>query len=105
MAGLGFPLCRILRVPYKRKLPRPRNRYAGAGSALPYSPTEPFEAFREIWAGLTVHGWDRQFMERAVDLTLKLIGDVPVYRYICTPDASAVQYLEARLEEDFAYGN
>jgi len=65
----------------------------------------PSEAFREIWAGLTVHGWDRQFMERAVDLTLKLIGDVPVYRYICTPDASAVQYLEARLEEDFAYGN
>lgn len=65
---------------------------------------KPSEAFREVWAGLTVHSWDREFMERAVDLTLALIGDVPVYRYICTPDVSAVQYLQTQLEKDFAYG-
>lgn len=64
----------------------------------------PAEAFREVWAGLTVHGWDRKFMEQAADLTLDLIGTVPVYKMTCTPDESAVQCLETRLGKDFAYG-
>ena len=64
----------------------------------------PSEAFRAVWAGLTVHSWDREFMERAVDLTLELIGTVPVYSFVCTPDVSAVQYLETQLGKDLAYG-
>ena len=62
------------------------------------------EAFREVWAGLTVHSWDREFMERAADLTLTLIGDVPVYCFTCTPDVSAVHFLETHLGKDLAYG-
>lgn len=64
----------------------------------------PAEAFREVWAGVTVHGWDRSFMEQAADLTIDLIGTVPVYKLTCTPDESAVQCLETRLRKDFAYG-
>jgi len=62
------------------------------------------EAFREVWAGLTVHSWDKRFMERAVDLTLSLIENVPVYSFTCTKDVSAVQYLETWLGKDYAYG-
>lgn len=65
---------------------------------------KPSEAFREVWAGLTVHSWDRNFVERAVDLALDLIGTVPVYRFTCTPDVSAVEYLQEHLGKDFAYG-
>lgn len=64
----------------------------------------PAEAFRAVWAGLTVHSWDRAFMEQAADLTMELIENVPVYRFACTPDVLAVQYLEEELGKEFAYG-
>lgn len=76
----------------------------GQGKECRIRRLNPSEAFREVWAGLTVHSWDRGFMERAVDLTLALTGNVPVYSFTCTPDASAVKYLETYLGKDLAYG-
>ncbi len=58
------------------------------------------EAFRAVWSGLTIHSWDRTLVEKAFDLTMELAGTVPVYRFSCTPDAAAVEYLEQELRKE-----
>lgn len=58
------------------------------------------EAFRRIYAGLTIYGWDREFMERAVSLAAELAAAVPCYELGCVPDESAVVCLEQRLKKD-----
>ena len=58
------------------------------------------EAFRAIWSGLTIPGWDKEIVEKAFDLTAGLIGTVPVYRFDCTPDVEAVAFLERELQKE-----
>lgn len=59
------------------------------------------EAFREVWKGLTIHSWDKSFVEKALDLTMDLIASVPVYAFGCTPDEAAVDYLERELQKEW----
>lgn len=58
------------------------------------------EAFRGVWSGLTVYNWDRGFVEKASDLTLELIRSVPVFRFCCTPEREAFEYLEHELRKE-----
>lgn len=57
------------------------------------------EAFRSVWSGLTVHSWDAEFVNQATDLSLDLIGSIPVYEFECSADENAVDYLERGLTE------
>ena len=59
------------------------------------------EAFRAVWSGLTVPGWDKTIVERSFDLAADLIAAVPVYRFGCTPDVAAVEFLEKQLRKEF----
>ena len=61
------------------------------------------EAFRAVYAGLTVNNWDSHFVDRICDLTGKLIADVPVYELFCTPDRKAVEVLYSELQKE--HGN
>ena len=58
------------------------------------------EAFRAVWSGLTVHTWDKAFLEKAFDLPMDLIGPVPVFLFRCTPNLPAVEYLEQELRKE-----
>ena len=58
------------------------------------------EAFRAIWSGLAIYSWDRDYVERASSLAMKLIETVPVYEFCCTPDEQAVIYLEQALRKE-----
>ena len=60
---------------------------------------KPSEAFRRIYAGLTMYTWDREFMNRAVDLALELASTVPCLEFGCVPERSAVEFLEGQLKE------
>ena len=60
---------------------------------------KPSEAFRRIYAGLTMYTWDREFMNRAVDLALELVSTVPCLEFGCVPERSAVEFLEGQLKE------
>jgi hypothetical protein len=60
---------------------------------------KPPEAFRRIYAGLTMYTWDREFMNRAVELALELASTVPCLEFGCVPDETAVGFLEERLKE------
>lgn len=61
----------------------------------------PSEAFRAVWSGLTMHSWDREIVEKALDLTSDLIGAVPVFEFGCTPDSAAVDFLEGELQKEW----
>lgn len=52
------------------------------------------EAYRAVWSGVTVNSWNREFTEKACDLVLGLVEQVPVYELACTPDLRAVEILE-----------
>lgn len=60
----------------------------------------PPEAFRAVWAGLTMHSWDEKFVEKACDLCLELISSVPVFEFSCTPDEQAADHLEQVLRKE-----
>lgn len=60
------------------------------------------QAFRGIWAGLTVHSYDPSFVEKASALAVALTSSVPVYRFGCTPDENAVTYLEKALGKELS---
>lgn len=55
------------------------------------------EAMRLIYPELTIHRWDAGFVNKAVDLFLDLISQVPVYILECLPDEGAVQVLKEQL--------
>lgn len=60
----------------------------------------PAEAFRGIWAGLTVHSWDAAFVETASALAVDLATAVPVFEFGCTPEEQAVDHLERVLRKE-----
>lgn len=47
-----------------------------------------------------IDGWDAHARERALELLMTLLADVPVYLLRCTPDEAAVQALETKLTEE-----
>lgn len=57
------------------------------------------EAFRRIYAGLTMYTWDREFMDRACSLAMELAERVPCWEFGCLPDETAVVFLEKWLKE------
>ena len=60
-------------------------------------PLTEAEAFRMIYPEVTMHRWDRVFVERATDLYLQLLQQVPVYRLACLPTESAAQLVKKGL--------
>ena len=55
------------------------------------------EAFRRIYPELTMHRWDKAFVEQATDLYLQLLQQIPVYRLACLPTESAAQLVKKGL--------
>lgn len=47
------------------------------------------EAFRHLYPELSVHRWDKVFVEKATDLCLRLLSAVPAYLLECRPEEAA----------------
>ncbi len=70
------------------------------GQACTLRRLTPGEAFRAVWSGVTVPGWDAGGTEKACDLALGVSAEVPCYELTCTPDERAVILLEQELRKD-----
>lgn len=57
----------------------------------------PAEAFRYVYAQLTLNSWDRICVGIAADLVAELMENVPVFEFGCTPNETAVAFLEKEL--------
>lgn len=56
------------------------------------------EGFKQIYSGLTLNRWDRDYVNRACDLAQQLATDIPTYEFTCTPDEKAVYFLREKLQ-------
>ena len=63
-------------------------------------PLSPVDAFRKLYRELTVSLWDAGFVEKASEELLEMIGRLPVYHLICTPDRAAVDLLHHELKRE-----
>lgn len=55
------------------------------------------QALQSLYPELSVHHWDKGFVEKATDLCLQLVEDVPVYRLKCRPEESAAMLVKKGL--------
>lgn len=63
-------------------------------------PMTPAQALRKLLPELTLHHWEPEFMDRALNLVLDLLGQVPVYRLVCRPDREAVELLKETITQE-----
>lgn len=57
------------------------------------------EAFYYLYPMSTVYTWDKEFVNRIINILSLIVQEVPVYQMICTPDENAVKILEAELRK------
>lgn len=57
------------------------------------------EAFRKIYAQITMNSWDSAFVSKVSDLAADLIREVPIYELECTPDEEAVKMMYDTLDK------
>lgn len=57
----------------------------------------PAEAFVALYPEVTIHGWDKKFVEDAADCLERLLASVPVYLLECLPGEEAVALVENTL--------
>ena len=58
----------------------------------------PATAFIRIYSGLTVNTWNKAYVEKISEIAGKLVQEVPIYLFRCTPDENAVNILSDTLE-------
>lgn len=60
------------------------------------------EAFRKLFAQITVSVWEPECVEAACGLAEQLVTEIPVYELACTPDYHAVDLLKKTLMMEVA---
>lgn len=63
------------------------------GDACKIRSLEPPEAFKQVYGNLTVNRWNESFVRGCCDLVQKMIFQIPMYEFTCTPNQSSVKYL------------
>lgn len=58
------------------------------------------QAFHYIYSELTINNWNQGFVNEAMDWTLSLIQDIPIYFFQCTKEYEAVDVLKKYIEGD-----
>lgn len=56
------------------------------------------EAFRRLYAQTVVNAWNEAFVTKVCDFWEAVLGEVPVYRLVCTPEAGAVDAVRSLLK-------
>ena len=54
-----------------------------------FSPLSAAEAFQYIYPEISVHHWEKCFVEKATDICLQMLAETPVYLLECRPEESA----------------
>lgn len=58
------------------------------------------EAFRKMYAEITVNSWDGEYVSAVSGLIMDFISVIPVFEMECTPDIQSVELLEKMLSEE-----
>lgn len=94
----GFPNCGSSDVCINRTLPIRAIVVLEQGSENRVRQLTPMEKLRSLLSGMVLYHWDSGDVEKGLSLAEELIGQVPVVKLICRPDAQAVEVLKKHLE-------
>jgi hypothetical protein len=95
----GIPYCGTSGISVNEELPVAAIVYLSQGPESAAVPLTGLRAFRRVWEGCSVHVWNREDVELCTNTVAEAIRRVPVVHLTCKPDESAVNVLEAYLQE------
>lgn len=58
------------------------------------APMLPSQILKKLYPEITIHHWDRAFVEKATGTLISMIGEIPFYHLSCLPDKGAVDVLK-----------
>lgn len=96
----GFPNCGSSDVCVNRTLPVRAIVVLRQGEENRIEPMSMGEKLRSLIAGMVLYHWDGTDVQMALAAAEQLIAKIPVVRFICRPDAQAVEVLKKYLEEE-----
>lgn len=98
----GWPVCGSSGICHNRDLP------IRAVVNLSQAPVDraqrmaPMQAFTRLYSEITINRWNRQGNLQVMELLEDLVTAVPAYHLACTMEESAVEALEAAMQEEGA---
>ena len=57
----------------------------------------PRKAFIKIYSETIVHAWDKNFQSKIINVISELVQSIPIYKYECLSDKSAVEFLKKQV--------
>lgn len=58
------------------------------------------QAFHKLYSEMVVNAWDSKCVEAIASYVEQLVKEVPVYMFSCTPDESAVEFLDKAIKRE-----
>ena len=95
----GFPLAGSSRIFRNESAPIEAIVVLRQAPSNRIRPMSPAEAIRALLPEFSIHRWDREFLDRVLDLGTALLTAVPVYLLECTPEEAAVELLQKTIEK------
>ena len=95
----GIPYCGTSGICHESVLPVAAIVYLTQAPRSEVRSLTGLQAFRHVWEGCSVNVWDKEDMARCTNTVAEAIRQVPVVHLACRPDETAVQALEAYLNE------
>ena len=93
----GWPVCGTSEICYPEDIPIHAVVMLRQGKENHVERLSPVQAFAQLYSQITVNQWNRDFVQRTVELIEDLVAHVPVWQLTCDISENAVRCLETVL--------
>ena len=93
----GWPVCGTSEICHLEDIPIHAVAMLRQGKENHVERLSPVQAFTQLYSQITVNQWNREFVQRTVELIEDFVEHVPVWQLTCDITENAVQCLEAAL--------
>ena len=93
----GWPVCGTSEICHPEDIPIHAVAMLRQGKENYVERLSPVQAFTQLYSQITVNQWNREFVQRTVELIEDFVEHVPVWQLTCDISENAVQCLEAAL--------
>ena len=93
----GWPVCGTSEICHLEDIPIHAVVMLRQGKENHVERLSPVQAFAQLYSQITVNQWNREFVQRAVELIEDLVAQVHVWQLTCDISENAVQCLETAL--------
>lgn len=93
----GWPVCGTSEICHLEDTPIHAVVMLRQGKENQAERLSPMQAFAQLYSQITVNQWNRDFVQRTVELIEDLVAHVPVWQLTCDISENAVQCLETVL--------